>query len=238
MINCFISYLTNKLVEMSFIIFNIGKHLTHKHMKSKLLFTAVAVCLSYASFSQTKGTNAISFGASTSTMKTSNDQNALNNKNTSFFLGYSHFINDNSKLGLDLSFGKSKSESQSVQHSSSKNYGVGVNYQRYYPIVKKLYAYAGGRASADFGKGKGYNYYQNYESEQQSYTAAEYGGVTWFLSKRFAFETTLLSASAGYLKYEEFGSGAVQNATMKQTSFDLSTTGFINDLGFKIYILF
>ena len=70
------------------------------------------------------------------------------------------------------------------------------------------------------------------------YSVGAYGGVTWFLSKRFAFETSLLSADMIYATTErEEGSGS-NGVKYKTTNFNLSSQGFINNLGFKIYLLF
>ena len=78
-------------------------------MKSKLTLTALAVCLSYASFSQTKGTNMISLGVDslTSTLKTGFESKT---KNNSFTLGYSYFVKDNSKIGVDLYYGNNENK--------------------------------------------------------------------------------------------------------------------------------
>lgn len=66
------------------------------------------------------------------------------------------------------------------------------------------------------------------------------GGLTWFVSKRFALETNLLSASATYAKSERTGTTNVNSSGYKNTysNFNLSSTGAISNLGFKVYILF
>ncbi|RZL27640.1 MAG: hypothetical protein EOO96_22210 [Pedobacter sp.] len=74
--------------------------------------------------------------------------------------------------------------------------------------------------------------------KSNTYSLGAYGGVTWFLSKRFALETSLLSADFAYNSTEATQTAFFSNTKSKQTNFNLSSQGFINNLGFKIYILF
>lgn len=203
-------------------------------MKKKLL-TAVAVLGTLCGYAQTKGTSTLGLGVSVSTSKAEfpNQTNAdTKTKSNSFSLGYGLFVKDNTRIGLELQYGKITGNS-----SDTKSYGGNITYQQYYPLIGKLYAYAGGRGGYGNMTQKPDSGSDAENLKSNIYSLGAYGGVTWFVSKRFAFETTLLSANANYTSSKQ----KVNNATMaeyKQTNFNLTTQGFINDLGFKIYLLF
>ena len=212
-------------------------------MKKQLLVTAMAVGISLCGFAQTKGTNAVSFGVNSTTNKATGNGYEDKVKNNSFTLGYGYFFKDNNKIGLDLTYGLNKNTyNSSKNYQELKSYGGNVSYQHYFPLVKTLYAYAGGKGAYTYSSNK-YIYSNttspetNYSSNQ--YAVGAYGGITWIVSKRFALETSLLSADIVYnkTKNEEVNSNGyfVKN---EYTSFNLSSQGFINNLGFKIYILF
>ncbi|HYK77166.1 MAG TPA: hypothetical protein VEV16_09320, partial [Daejeonella sp.] len=72
-----------------------------------------------------------------------------------------------------------------------------------------------------------------------NYSVGAFGGLSFFISKRFAFEADLLSANVGYSKSTNKQSDPLQGKFKTETtSFNLSTSGSINNLGFKIYFLF
>ncbi|WP_316848246.1 outer membrane beta-barrel protein [Pedobacter psychrodurus] len=211
-------------------------------MKKQLLVTAMAVGISLCGFAQTKGTNALSFGVNSTKSKSSGNNYETESKNNSFTLGYGYFFKDNDKIGLDLTYGINKNFSGSNSNQEQKSYGGNLSYQRYFPLIKTLYAYAGGRASYTYSKNislydNAYPQVTNFTSNQ--YAIGAYGGITWFVSKRFALETSLLSADIAYSKTEQNEVNANNFFTKNEyTSFNLSSQGFINNLGFKIYILF
>lgn len=212
-------------------------------MKKPLLFTAMAVlCLSVSGFAQTKGTNALSFGVNVTTDKTtSNLSNESKTKNSAFSLGYGYFIKDNSKIGMELSYGVNNYYDNNISTQEYKSYGGNLSYQRYFPIVKTLFAYAGGKAAYTYGK-QDQTYSQgtsNQEYTSNLYSIGAYGGITWFLSKRFALETNLLAADIIYneTKQDNNNPGS-NNYSNKRTTFNFTSQGFINNLGFKIYVLF
>lgn len=208
-------------------------------MKKQIL-TAIAVVASLCGYAQTKGTSALSFGVSVNTNKSEYNTSPENNQETktrSFTLGYGLFIKDNTKLGIDLNYGTSDNNYMGGSQAESKFYGGNVSYQQYYPLIKKLYAYAGGTVGYARTEQESLDDPTNNNSKGDQYSAGVYGGITWFVSKRFAFETSLLSASASYATYKQ----KISDATVyknKQTNFNLSSDGFINNLGFKIYLLF
>jgi len=211
-------------------------------MKKQLLVTAMAVGISLCGFAQTKGTNALSFGVNSTKSKSSGNNYETESKNNSFTLGYGYFFKDNDKIGLDLTYGINKNFSGSNSNQEQKSYGGNLSYQHYFPLIKTLYAYAGGKASYTYSKNNSlysntYPQVTNFTSNQ--YAIGAYGGITWFLSKRFALETSLLSADIVYSKTEQNEVNANNFFTKNEyTSFNLSSQGFINNLGFKIYILF
>lgn len=215
-------------------------------MKKQLL-TLVAICATaMAANAQTKGTNALSFGVNSNTNKLSGNNYENKVKSNTFTLGYGYFFKDNNKIGLDLTYGLSKNTYSSGNTNGNdqeqKSYGGNLSYQHYFPLVKTLYAYAGGKAGYAYSKNN--TSFNNTNSQVLDYTSNQYavgayGGITWFVSKRFAFETSLLSADIIYSKTEQNEVNANNFFTKSEsTSFNLSSQGFINNLGFKIYILF
>lgn len=208
-------------------------------MKNKIL-TAIAVMASLCGYAQTKGTNALSFGVSVN--KVTTEQNVPDGlssseaKNNNFGLGYGLFIKDNAKLGVEFLYSVYESK-LNASRSEQKGYGANATYQQYYPILKKLYAYAGGKLGYLYTKQE----FSNGDMDDltgNQYQLGAYGGVTWFLSKRFALETSLLSADINYATSDQKGVNGTMGYKQKSTSFSFSSKGFINDLGFKIYLLF
>ena len=210
----------------------------------KQLFTAIAVLASFCGYAQTKGTNALGLGVSLTSNKTNGTSGTGTSeeqqKNTYLTLGYGHFISDNTKLGLDLLYlhNKSTSDNES-QNNTTNGFGGALSYQKYFLLTGKLYAYAGGTA----GYARTKLTYDDPANENQvvndAYHAGAYGGITWFVGRRWAFETRLLSATATFSSTDQTnGSGSPVVYRNRQSNFDLSTDGIINDLGFKIYLLF
>ncbi len=193
---------------------------------------------------QTKGTNTISvgFGSSKSERTYDNGSGSTSEstqKYNSVTLGYGLFFKDNEKIAVNLSYGSNKQESDPDFEQYMKTYGGSISYQKYYPIVNKLYAYAGGQVGYSFGEQT--NSMNNVVSyEQNDYTVSAIGGISWFASKRFAFETNILSASMGYFSTKHRSQSAPNNVIeeVKSSSFGFNSSGAFNDLGFKIYLLF
>lgn len=211
-------------------------------MKKQLL-TAIAVGLSLCGYAQTKGTSTLGFGANIYTNKSSSnfgngESSITKNKNRYFSLGYGYFMKDNSRIGLELSYGNITYEQTANDYSNeSKTYGGTISYQKYYPLIKSLYAYAGARTG--YARIKSVDGSSNTDTnEGNSYNLGAYGGLTWFVSKRFAFETNLLSADMVYSQSKYKREGSNDQSKQELTNFNLNTSGFINDLGFKIYVLF
>ena len=205
-------------------------------MKSKLL-TMAAICgFAFAATAQTKGTNTLGLGVSVMDSKIQNENNQSSNKVTSFSLGYGHFVADNKRIGFELMYGNSEYMNNN-QGQTFKNYGANVSFQNYYPLIKTLYAYAGGLAGYQQSNEEG-SYNSQSESITRNYSVGARGGLTWFVSKRFAFEADLLSANVSYSKTSYSYLSAYELQKNSSTNFNLSTKGFIDDLGFKIYLLF
>jgi len=213
-------------------------------MKKQLLSLAVLCAVTLSVNAQTeKGTSAVSFGVNVTSVKTSGNNFQSESKNNTFTLGYGYFIKNNSKIGLDLTYGLTKNGSNETYNQEIKSYGGNLTYQRYFPIVKTLFAYAGGKGSYEHAKNKNLYtdvYGQSSTFAANQYSVGAYGGITWFVSKRFALETSLLSADVIYSKTDRTETFNYGNTYTKSeyTSFNFSSQGFINNLGFKIYILF
>lgn len=210
-------------------------------MKKQLL-TALVVAASLCGYAQTKGTNALGFGITSQTFKTKYQDSSLQNqteenKYNYYGLSYGLFIKDNTKLGVEFNYGTQDNKySSNTPGNKSKTYGVGANYQYYYPLVQRLYAYAGGRVF--YSNTKTEDRRGNYDDiKTNDYSVGVNGGVTWFVSKRFALETSLLSANASYSKTKRSISGTSYYENTAN-SFNLSSTGSLTNLGFKVYILF
>ena len=208
-------------------------------MKKMLLIALLAMGALFAQ-AQTKGTNTLGLGVNVSTSKmdgsgqTNNEQ-----KNRAFSLGYGHFIKDNERIGINFSYGKYEQNGSATSINTVKSYGGSLTYQKYYPLFKKLYAFAGGRGGYSNSSNDYNNSTYGQGNKDNLYTLGAYGGVTWFVSKRFAFEADLLAADIFYRKTKYNSSEANETSNSRTTTdFNLSTSGAINNLGFKIYFLF
>ena len=207
-------------------------------MKRILIAVAVLAISSFTASAQTKGTSMIGFGISSQKVKyeyVAPGWQDSENKTNNFSLSYGVFVKDNSKIELTGTYGKSSQEYSSTNSYETKSYGGSLSYQHYYPLLKKFYAFAGGRGTYSYSKNEqvdGSARPTTYKGNL--YGVGAYGGATYFLSNRFAFEAQLLSAS---FYYEKVNQGGPQTST-KRTSFDVSTSGAINDLSFKIYFMF
>jgi hypothetical protein len=209
----------------------------------KHLLTAVAVLLSLYGFSQMKGTSALSLGISSSTNefypnKLTSDERSKST-NSGVRLGYGLFVTNNNKVSIELIYNHYKQDFMSLSSDKINGYGAAVSYQHYFPLIKSFYAYAGG--GAQYLRSK-----SNYDSDSSNnrlnksntYSIGASGGVAWFISKRWAIETTVLSAGALYgdSEYINISNNIIQ--TSKTTNFNLSSDGIFNNLGFKVYLMF
>jgi hypothetical protein len=170
-------------------------------MKTKLLLTAIAVCLSYVGMAQTKGTNALGFGINTNTTtNTISGAEGKTNQNT-LSLGYGYFIDDNKKIGIDLSYLSSKQNSL-TSASEINGYGINASYQKYYPIVKTLFAFAGGNAGYFYSKQSNYQPFDGTNYVGNSYSIGAYGGITWFFSKKIRFRDQFIICKYGLQQHK------------------------------------
>jgi hypothetical protein len=158
----------------------------------KHLLTALAVLLSLHGFSQTKGTSALSLGISSSTneYKDTDLPSDQTNKSTSLGvrLGYGLFVTDNNKVGIELIYSQFKQDySGSMSYNKTKGYGAAINYQRYFPLVKTFYAFAGGGAQyvRTRNDNDSDNVFDGFD-KTNTYSLGASGGLAWFISKRWA----------------------------------------------------
>lgn len=203
-------------------------------MKRHLL-TAMAVMLSVCGYSQTKGTIALSLGLGLGSHKVESSSYISDYSTTNVSLGYGYFFKDNNKIELSVSYGGLRSDN--ANRTENDNIRGFLGYQHLYPLFDKLYAFAGGFA--------GYGVYNQTEftDSQESHkhkthelSAGANGGVSWFFSKRFALETTLLQASMNHTNSKQVNS--IEGGKNTNTNFNLSTQGSLTNLNFKIYLLF
>lgn len=209
-------------------------------MKTKLSIMAALCAIAFTANAQTKGTNTLGFGVNFNSNKSASPQTENEQKNNAYSLGYGHFIKENAKITVELSYGESKfTNGNSVQNQ--KDYGGLIGYQKYFPLVKTFYVFAGARAGYTYGSGesKSINSSSSSINKFNSYNLRAAGGLAWFVSKSFALETDLLSAGATYMKNTQNGAdGSTYNYTNTSKSFNLSNGGLFNNLGFKVYLLF
>lgn len=218
--------------------------LPNTHKMKKQLLTAAAVLMSIYSYGQTKGTSTLGLGLSSTTNEYKNDSfgtdPTFKNTSSQFRIGYGLFISDNNKVGIELLYNKSKTTYSPIEnYSRDKGYGVGLNYQHYFPIIKTFYAYAG--ASGEYSQTKGnMNSVDGPVRETKSYlgSLAATGGLTWFISKRWALETNLISIGAYYNKNEDLQDSNGQIFNSKSQGLSISTAQSLNNLGFKVYLMF
>lgn len=202
----------------------------------KNLVLSVLICMvAFTVKAQTKGTNVIGLGFQHQSVK--NESGGVENSKqtrTNYSLTYGNFIRDNSRLSFTFSY--SHQDNQNI--SKVNNYGGSVDYQRYYPLLKKFYAFASGGLYYTYGKSDntGASYNQGYKSYSTGISAN--GGAAYFLSKHLAFEADLLSAGFSYQRMKTDTDIAGVNGKTTSTSFDISSSGAITDLGFRIYFLF
>lgn len=215
-------------------------------MKKQLL-TAVAVLASLCGYAQTQGTNTLGLGVSVREEKFEyRDGNGISSSTTNqnnFGLNYGHFFKDNQKLSIDLNYSSYEAYLSGPVNSTKINgLGGSIGYQRYFPLLQSFYAYAGGAA----GYLHSWNRTDNTPSQTDNsvrgndYFLSANGGLAWFFSKRFAIEANLISLSANYSyrTTEVTNTQSFNRQKDTSTTFNLSSQGAINNLGFRIYFLF
>lgn len=203
-------------------------------MKKILLATVIFTMAYFTSNAQTKGTNTLGAGFNSTTTKYESNTTVNEYKTSSFSLGYGRFIKDNIRLGITGSYNNSDNTSSSNTSSvESDGYGGLLSLQKYFPLFNKFYAFAGGNTSYMYSKW-GIDSPTGSSHKTDSYFLGAYGGVSYFLSKHFALEADLLSGGLNYSKErnsDQFGSN-------RYTRLDLSTSGTLTNLGFRVYFLF
>ena len=210
-------------------------------MKKYLLAAVLTMAVGFLQ-AQTKGTNTIGLGIGFQKQKIeqfpASNSPDFNQQTTGISMSYGHFIKENDKIGFDFFYGNSKLNAETQNGFTSSTYGGKLSYQKYFQLVKTFYAFGGARGGYNYSEGRMQQeaYLANFSTYLS--TLGAYGGVSWFLSKRFALEADLLSADIGYSKAINNSVGT--NGTFKTTTgnFNLSSTGVINSLGFKIHFLF
>lgn len=195
-----------------------------------------AVMLTAAYFTgnaQTEGTNTLGVGFNAVSYKHESVNSVTENKSNSFNLGVGRFIKDNLRLGFSGSYNHSTFTGSGSAPFEMNGYGGAISVQKYFPLLKKFYAFAGGNSHYMYSKRKndalnGTEYHENY------YFLGANGGASYFLSKHFALEVDVLSGGLSYTRGKESG----QSGTTTSTNFDVSSSGSLTNLGFRVYFLF
>ncbi|WP_207424747.1 outer membrane beta-barrel protein [Desertivirga brevis] len=209
-------------------------------MKKALFAALLALACASTAKSQTKGTHAIGFGVSSQDHKTTysgtSPSNTYKQKINNFSLTYGYFFTDNARIKLSGFYGKQKTDpGNSNYQNSTSTYGGTVAMQKYYPLLKKLYAYTEGGLGYSLHKTEYENSDIRQDSKVNQYSLNASGGLAFFPFKHLALEATLLNAGASYSKSSDVNSG---DRDMRTSSFSISTSGAITNLGFNIYFLF
>ncbi|HEY0666829.1 MAG TPA: outer membrane beta-barrel protein [Sphingobacteriaceae bacterium] len=203
-------------------------------MKTMLVAAVILTAAYFTANAQTKGTNTLGAGFDATSYKQESGNFESESKGNHFNLGYGRFIKDNLKLGVNGTYSHSTSTYSSNTDSTKVNkYGGGISLQKYFPLFNKFYAYAGGHTNYTYAKQTS-NTPSNNNYNENSYFLGASGGVTWFVSKHFAFEVNLLSGGLNYSR----GKYPNGNGFNTMTNFNVSTSGSITDLGFMVYFLF
>jgi hypothetical protein len=202
----------------------------------KYLLIASLVTGSFFARAQTKGTNTLGFGLNFQNSKTELADYSSKTSNASYSLGYGYFIKENQKASLTLFFGRTtvldrftNGAANQPEERVSNSYGGSLGYQKYFPLLKKFYGFAGARTVYNFSEGS----LQANAEPLNYYSAGVHGGVSWTLFKRLSLEADLLSADIIHQRSE-----SINNRKFTSTKFDLSTSGPLNGLGFRIYFMF
>jgi hypothetical protein len=199
----------------------------------KKLFLLLFFGISFSHVSaQLKGTNTLGVGFNTSSYQVGPDGAGDDRRTTYANLGYGHFIKDHLRLGVAGTFGYNRfiTGTNGLDLTTRETGGI-LTLQKYFPLVKKFYAFAGGTGSYAHRKTESMGMP---ESTGNRYFLGASGGATYFLSKRFALEVDVLSAGINYSKDKRVDN-SVEYTT---TDLSVSTTGDLTNLGFRVYLLF
>ena len=200
-----------------------------------LLFSLLFAAIGFCAKSQTKGTNSIGFGINLNSRDSEQPNSSDKQSLHQYSLNYGHFIKDNVKIGMSGSYGRQKSETLNSYSYDVTSYGGGLSYQKYYPLFRKLYVYAGADAGYQYSEEAYLNSVPSARNiKTDTYTVGASGGVAIFLYKHLALEAHLLNASALYSKRKDVDNDFKTN----QKGFQLNSSGALNNFGFQIHFLF
>jgi len=213
----------------------------------KLILTLVAILFSLNGYAQKKGNSALGLGVSITNVNAGGvSVSTVEYKTRSYSFGYGVFLSDHDKIGMELRYGNTKDEIKSLSDSGGslldgESYGGSLTYQHFYPLLKRLYAYAGGNAGYTHSKSSATYFYDPPSTEneiEKLYSVGAVGGLSWFMSKSFALELNIFSLNATYTSSlrETTDGDFIRNS--KSSVFNMTTQGLINSLGFKIFLLF
>ncbi len=205
----------------------------------KFLFAVLLTAATFFAQAQTKGTNAIGLGLNTKSTTDDSQTTTKETKDNTYNIGYGYFIRDNVKIGVDVNYETTKNttltkNTNTLAESNTKSYGGGIYGQKYYGLFKTIYAFGGVKAAYTNSKEETVNSVETITSNDYSLSA--YGGFAWFISKHIALETDLLNVSATYSKAENTTSA--NPSTSSSTKFNLSSSGTLTGLGFRVFLLF
>lgn len=203
----------------------------------KYLLIALFVTLTVFARSQTKGTNTLGLGINFQTYNSETPGYKSERSSASYSLGYGYFLKENQKAGVTVLFGRytgldiltNTGTGNQAEPGVSYSYGGSLGYQKYFPLLKKFYGFAGARTGYIFTE----DGFQANDSPINRYSAGVHGGVSWIFFKRLNLEADLLSADIVHTR-----SKMAYGSRITSTKFDLSTSGALNGLGFKIYFMF
>lgn len=195
----------------------------------KILFSALAGFLFALSANAQIPKGSIFIGGQISGGKTVNSGQKQNN----FFISpaVATAIKQNLFLGVDLTYGQTKYENNSMPYSNQKGYGGGLFLRKYIPIAKRFYFFAQGRAGYSYDKSE---YSGPYISKNTSNTASLslYPGVSFALSRVLHIETGFNNLAL--ISYSRSTTTQTGFPDQKSSNFNFSTSVAGTSLSFAL----
>ncbi|WP_375559998.1 hypothetical protein ACE193_20110 [Bernardetia sp. OM2101] len=173
-----------------------------------------------SSFAQLEqGTFVINERLDFSTTTTENNGSGYENKETRLYTttSFGYLLKENQEIGISLLYGRDKISSQDNFGNNDvtrQNYGFGIYYKRYVPIVDKLSFFV--TPQLDYLTTSE----ENVNSNRNQIGANIYTGLLYHPTKRFGLSMNLVGAGINY---------SYHNQTMlKQNTFSFSNVGGLN----------
>ena len=208
-------------------------------MNKILLFIIVFICIScFANAQITKGSLLVGGTLQHATEKVEEVRSPDETRNRyltiSPAVGFA--VKENLIFGIDLRYGVSKREINSVENYNYKNYGAGVFLTRYIPLARNFYFFAEGRAGVSSLK-EVQVYQMPYPTRKVlSVNIALHPGVSYVINRKFQVEAGL--SNFAFIEYNSSKFYSSTNETHSK-SFNIGTNlSNSNPLSLGFHFLF